>query len=838
MRALPIRLALRSMRGAGRPSRLFIACIALGVAALVALDLAGLAVRNGLARDGRALLGGDIEVARIHSRATPAEADVLAGLGRVSEVATLRAMARTEDGSRQALIDLKAVDGAYPLFGTLDAGGTTPLAATLADGGAVADQSLLDQLGVAVGQRVLLGERAVTIRAALAGEPDRLSGGPGFGPRLLVALPTLETTALLQPGSLVDWRYRIALAADAPVAAQRRVVARYLETKVPNAGFTVRDSSNPSPQANFALRRLSEILSLVALAALLIGGIGVANGVAAFMARNRTTLAIYKALGARQATILQATLLQLLATTVIGVTLGIAAGIALPYFGLAAASAVVPVPLAFTLDGWVLARAAFYGLAVAAAFGLWALGQAGVVHGAELLRPAARSGRRIWPPLGIVAACAVALIALAAMLVLRAEQPVLTLGVLAVVLIGLAVFAALGAAATALARRLPRPRQPELALALANVGAPDGLTRTIVVSLGLGLTLLTAIAAIDRSVDAELGGRVPERAPSHFFIGVPKADEARFREIVASAAPAAQLATAPMLRGRIVTLNGVPASEANVPEASRWVLSGDRGLTFADAAPADSTITDGAWWQPGTAEPQVSIEVGVARGLGVKVGDRLGVNVLGRVVEARIANLRTVNWESLGINFVMIFSASALQAAPYGILATLEGGAAGDAAMMRSVSQAFPGVTTIRVADAVATVARLVGRIRDAVGAAAGLTLIAGLLVLGGAVATAREQRSRQAVLLKVLGVPRRRILIAGLAEYALLAATACLAAVPLGLAAAALLANGLMEIALVVPASVPLAIMAGALLVMLIIGWAATRRTLASRPAGVLRSG
>jgi putative ABC transport system permease protein len=406
----------------------------------------------------------------------------------------------------------------------------------------------------------------------------------------------------------------------------------------------------------------------------------------------------------------------------------------------------------------------------------------------------------------------------------------------------LGVFFALGMFAEWLARRLPRPRRPEVALALGSIGAPGGLARSVVLSLGTGLTLLVAVALVDATIRSELDGRIPATSPNYFVLDIKKAELAGFEALVRKSQPQVEIHTAPMLRGRIVRVNDVPAEQLKLKPEHQWVLNGDRGLSYAETVPDGSTVVAGAWWPADhSGEPLVSFERELAKGLALKVGDTVTVNVLGRNVTAKVANLRDVKWESLALNFVMVFSPNVLRSAPHNVLATVtlpkSATLAEEAAVARDIGKSYPATTAIRVKDAINQFNTVFTRVMTAVRAAGSITLAAGALVLAGALATSQRKRIKQAVILKALGATRRRILTSHLIEYGLLASFTALIAVALGSLAAWVITRRVMDMAFVLAPSAILQALGVALLLVGLFGGLGTWRVLGARPVPYLRS-
>jgi putative ABC transport system permease protein len=392
------------------------------------------------------------------------------------------------------------------------------------------------------------------------------------------------------------------------------------------------------------------------------------------------------------------------------------------------------------------------------------------------------------------------------------------------------------------AARLPRPRTTALRLAIANIHRPGALTPTVVLSLGLGLAVLVTVILIDGNLRRQFIAALPENAPSFYFIDIQAADADRFDAFVNAQAPQAKLERVPMLRGRIAIVNGVRAEEVKPSVGAAWALQSDRGITYTAEVPAGSRVVDGRWWAADyDGPPLVSFEKKIADGLGLKVGDSVTVNVLGRNLTARIANLRTVDWQSLGINFVLVFSPGTFRGAPHTHIATLTypngGSAAQEAALLKSVAEAFPNVTTVSVRDALQAVGVLVGNLVVAVRSASAVTLLAAVLVLGGALAAGHRHRVYDAVVLKTLGATRVRLIAAYGLEYLLLGIATASFGVAIGSVAAWIVVVELMNLPFTWLPGPALGAAFGALAVTVAFGLIGTFSALGQKPAPVLRN-
>ena len=841
---LPLRFALREMRGGLRGFYVFITCIALGCMAIAGVGSLAASLADGLARQGQVILGGDLSFTLVQQEVTADERDFLASHGKVSSAATMRAMARTPDG-KATLVEIKAVDDAYPLFGQtiLNPPGRLDDALAQRDGafGAAADPVLLARLGIKPGARLTIGNATIEIRAALTGEPDKLAGGIGFGPRLLVSQDALRATGLLQPGSLVRWHYRLRLPENDSSDAAAKAVTAQARSLFPEAGWEIRSRTNVSPQLERNVDRFTQFLTIVGLTALLVGGVGVGNAVKSHLDRRRETIATLKALGASGKRVFALYLTQVLMLAAIGGGIGMVLGALLPFLIAWTFGSIIPLPIEPALHPAELVLSLVYGLMTALAFALWPLGRAHDVPVGALFRdavaPQPRLPRKIY--IALTVAAAVALVVLAVALSYDRRVAIVYVGVAAGVLIALRLVAAL---LMAIARHAPRARSTVLRMAVANIHRPGALTATIVLSLGLGIALLVTVIEIDGNLQRQFSNELPAKAPSFYFLDIPAGQAARFDAFVRAQAPTAKLEEVPMLRGRIVSANGIAAENLKPKEGAAWVLQSDRGITYAGEIPSGSRLVEGKWWGPDyNGPPLLSFEKKIADGLGLKLGDPVTVNVLGRNITTRIANMRTVDWESLGINFVMVFSPHAFDGAPATHLATLTypggGTPAQEGAIVRAVAESFPMVTAVRVKEALEAVGAIVTNLVLAIRGASALTLLVAALVLGGALAAGHRHRVYDAVILKTLGATRARLIAAYAIEYLLLGTATALFGVTAGSLAGWLIVADLMHLRFAWLPLPALAAALGAVAVTVVLGLIGTFTALSQKPAPILRN-
>ena len=830
-----LRLARRELRGGIRGLRVFLACLVLGVTAIAAIGSLAASVTAGIKGDARELLGGDAEARLAYRPADDAERKFLAQSGTVSEIATMRAMARTTDGNRRSLIELKAVDAAYPLYGTVTLSPTQSLTTALSrqngSFGAAVDPAILGRLGIEIGDNIKIGDAVLQLRATIDREPDAATGGLIFGPPILISAEALAQTGLIQPGALVSYHYRLQLSPGADPASWTKTA----RAAFPEAGWQIRSFDEASPSLERLIDRVALFLSLVGLTALLVGGVGIGNAIGGYIKGKTATIATLKCLGAPNRLVFMAYFAQILVLALLGIAIGLLLGSLAPAVAAPLLKSVLPVSLRIAVYPAPLALAGLFGLLTTLVFSLWPLAGIGRVPAAALFRDTVdRTRRRV--PATALGMTLLLVLGLAALAVASAQDRTIALWFVAGALAAFALFRVAGEAIVLLAKALRRPRRPTLRLALTNLHRPGAPTTQTVLSLGIGLTVLVAVTLVESNLAREVDTRLPSEAPAFFFIDIQPGQLAGFTEIV-HATPGARFDEVPMMRARITRLNGIPVEQAAVAPDAQWALRSDRGLTYATSLPAGSRLAAGNWWPPDYhGPPLVSFDAALAQGMGLKVGDSLSVNLLGREITAKIGNLRSIDWERLGINFAMVFAPGTLENAPQSLLAAVYLPPAEEEGLARAVTERYPNISAIHVRDALAAVDRIIAMIGEAVQLTALVTLAAGILVLGSAVAAGHHRRVYDTVVLKVLGATRGVITRAFLIEYGALGVLAALISGAVGTAAAYFLVTRLMKIEWVLPPAPLLGTVALATLLTLALGFVGTWRALGAKPALYLR--
>ena len=771
------RIARRDLNARFKGLRLLLVCIFLGTAALAAIGSLTAAIERELEANGQAFLGGDLQIEVWQRGLADEERAALEALGTVSGGTRLQAMARKGDVA--APVELKAVDAAYPLYGSLEIEDLGAVDAPTGDQAYLA-QGAADRLGVESGDTIAIGTQTLRVAGVIANEPDRLGEGFQLGPTIIVAEDVPARAGLLAPGAMYQSKTRVAL--DQP--GDLEAIEESLETQFPDAGFDIDTADRAAPGTDHFVERMSEFLTLVGLAALVIAGIGIGGGVSSYLDARRQSIATLKVLGADSRDISRIYALQVFAASAVGSIAGLAVGVAVVPILATALDGLLPVDTGFVFDFGALALAAAYGLLVALIFAAPPLMRARRFPAMALMRARVAP---LTPDRSAALIVAAGLAAIVALALATSSRPLLAGGFLLGAAVVLGLLAWLGMLIRKGAAALPRPTNPIARAALANIHRPGSSTGALVTALGFGLSAFVLLAAIQSAIDGNIESRVPEQAPDYFVLDVPREREADFRALVAQTDPAAKVSAVAAMRGSVLAFgpDGDMTRTADLDEIpdGAWPLRGERGLTYAPGLPEGSTIAEGAWWDADhSGENLVSIDHEFAQAAGLEIGDRLTFGVLGAEIETRIASTRMIEWENMGFNYVFVLSPNALSDVPHNLAATIElSDAAQDAPLLQSLVREFPSTSVIEVGGVLQQARTILEQVGLATLAAASVAVLAGLAVLLGAIAAARASRTYDTVIMRVLGADRRQVLAMQLAEYAFLASALGLVALGLG---------------------------------------------------------
>jgi putative ABC transport system permease protein len=824
---IALRLALRDLRGGLSGLGLLWLCLAVAIAGLASVTSLASSIDKAIADNGRAMLGGDLMLTVASRQAGADELAAIQRIGRWSKTNSTRSMLVTPDG-RSQLTSLTGIDSNWRLAGAVDwgPGGKRPAGHEAAVG-----REIAERLGLQLGQQVRLGRATYRISSII----QKIPGDSGFAisPPTIVDEEGLRASNLIQPGSISSTSYRLLL----PTGADAEAVGKAFQQQFPEGGWQATSRDEAGSGTRRFIDRLGQMLLLVALSALAIGGLGMSSATAAFAASRRPSIAIIKLVGATRRTVDTMLLAEIGVIALTAILAGLAIGAAAPAIVGIFTAGLLPISPDTSVQWLALGEAALFGVLLSFAASWRMVANAGETRPARLLRGDVGGGEPmrwrtfLFPVLALALAAAVAIGS-------ASDREFAAIGLSGIaVLCGL--FALIGVAIRRIARGAKHLGGPITRLGIAALDRPGAGTGRLAVSLGLGLTLLVTLAGTASSILAEIDTTVPKKAPALFLVDIPRAEEQNFRQIANRDSPGAELRLVPSLRGPVTAVNGVRVADMkDIPEGA-WILRGDRGLTFARDLPPANRIVSGKWWPKNyRGPPLVSVDVDAATALNLKVGDTLTVSILGRPIEARIASLREIDWRSLGFNFAIIFAPGALESAPYTLMATVAS-AEGQSTLPfeQRLTRELPMVSAIRVSDVVAEVKTLLRSIDGAVRIATAFAILMGMIVLAGSVVATRRQRARDIILLRLVGATRVQVSQSQLIEFALLSAAVAVAAFGAGALAAWLIVVQLFEF----PFSPDWANLAliplGAILLAVFAAFLAAIPALNARPAEGLRS-
>ena len=789
--SLAWRLAKREMKGSLSKFRIFLSALVLGVAAIGAVGSVAESMRTGIGDNARTLLGGDLEISSRHMAVDDTIFSAAQEFGKISSTIEMRAMLRNPSNQERKLVELKAVDDFWPLIGTPKIEGPASLAEGLATGSVLLQPSLMRSLSLEVGDKVTLGEAELIVAGTLLSEPDRTVNFGGFGPRVLASQDTVALTGLIKPGSFISFRSKILL--DDPVQAE--AVIAQLSSLLKDSHGRIRDVSSAAPGFDSFITRAEAFLILVGLTALLIGGLGVGSAVRAWLNSRMGVIATLKCLGAPSLLIYRIYLLQIMAIAAIGVAIGVTIAAIAPAATASLLAQYIAVPPVVALYPKPLFIAGAFGLLTAFIFTLLPLARAKTVRASQLFRALITPPTGL-PPFGILLRMMLAAIALTILALSATADMRLTFGFIGGALGALLLLALLGEGVMRLMKRLPSPSYVPARLALSAITRQGSPLRAIIIAFGLGLSVLVAVTLTRHNLDEQITNRVADKAPDWFFIDIQPDQIDRFGTIALSIDGITDIQTTPMLRARVAGLAGVDAADIDAPEEVSWILRGDRAITWQQDMPRGTKLIDGTWWEDDyQGPPVISMAKEPFDEFGLSLGDTVTLNVLGRTITATIVNTREVEWESFSINFVFILSPGLLDKAPHSWIATsyADDEAASDE-IEKQVTDAFPNVSAISVKEAVAAATNILDLLGGAIRLTALVTLISGIAVLAGTVASSEAQRLSDSIILKVLGARRKDILMAWVLEYALLGLLTALCASVIGTAASWALISGFLN--------------------------------------------
>jgi putative ABC transport system permease protein len=868
--ALYLRMLARESRGARGRLAFFVLCLAIGVAAVVAVAGISGSLDDGIRLEARQLLAADLAIRGSHP--LPAGFDLgvagIRGLAAATVKETVTVVAAPPDPQgrpgRSQLVELKAVAGEYPFYGKLELRPQRSLAALLDDHSVVVAEELLARLHLKPGDSLRLGGQSFRISGVVLSEPDRVSLNLALGPRIFLSQAGLARTSLEGLGSRFSYRTLIKVPAGT-TGAELQDAAERLKTHLPSPAtfYRVETYRDAQPALRDNLARIERFLGLVALLSLFIGGIGVTQSVRAWLAGRLDPIAVLKCLGVRPREVFllylgQAALLGL-AGSLVGVAAGLGVQLLLPHLF----PDLIPRTLVRIWQPGALVRGLGLGVGVALLFSLHPLSAVLRVPPVRVLRREAEPlPRHPWVSAGTLLVLGGGVLMFAA---LQASSWRLGAQFTGAVALAAAALAAAALGLTRLVRRLPRGfasgararaagsgaqsrastlgarsrafTRLSLRQGIAALARPGAETLGAIVALGLGVVVILAMSLVERRLSRQFTRELPTDAPTVYLVDVQPDQWPGVRDLLRRFG-ARRIESVPVVTARLAAIDGVPVERLvrrTGERSHRWVLTREQRLTYLPSLPADNVVVAGRIWH-GAGKPEASVEKSFADDLAVHVGSLLRWDLQGVPVDVTVTSIRTVNWRSFGINFSVVVEPGVLDQAPQQRFAAARLPLGGEQALQDALAASYPNITVLRIRDVLEKVLKVLERIAVGVRFLGGFTVLSGIAILAGGIAAGSVRRGREVALLKTLGVTRRGVAASFAVEYALLG----LAAGSIGAAGGLVLAWGVITRGFHLAAELEFAPASAAVLasaaLTVVAGLAASVRALERRPIEVLR--
>jgi len=771
-----LRMAVRETRASWRRLLFFFVCIAIGVAAIVALRSLIQSVRGVFGREARALIAADVLIST-NRVWTPSAREIidrrLADAGVLERTETLETptMVRPADGNRAVarMVELRAVEASFPLYGMvrLDQG-LTYSHSLLQDHGVLVRPEILTALAIKVGERLVIGQTTFAIRGVITNEPGRRIGGFSLGPRVLIDYADLESTGLLSFGS----------------RARRMVLVRVPEDRIQSLVIALRDEfkeefvsarsyRSTDDEVGRDFDRAENYLSLVGLIIVILGGIAVSSVTRVFIFQKIRSIAVLKCVGARSRQIIAVYLLQVMILGLAGSLLGV----------VLARGAIAAIPLALGPSTSILADVEYgvtwsaaaqgvgVGVLVSLLFSVVPLLQVRLVKPSLLLRDESSGGARDWTRAAAILLVSAALVALAAW-----QAASLRVGL--VVCIGFAALAFLlqlaGRLLVGAIAPLAHARSFPLRHAVLHISRPGNQTRVILLAVGLGAFFIVGVRSLQASLFEEFSLDVAQDAPDLFLIDIQRDQADGVRRFLADPANGAgPLRLIPVLRARVTGVNGRETQLETFEDVrARGSLAREYTITYRDQLEENERVVAGAFWKGPSTDAEVSVEESIRERFRIDVGDTVRFDILGKVINARVTNIREVDWkDSRSGGFMFVFRPGVLDQAPQTYISPLKGptGAEARVKFQHDLVELFPNVSVIDFHEILETIRDVMSKVTLAITVVGGLVLFSGVLILVGAVAMTKFQRVYEAAVFKTLGANTRTIAHMLLLEYGVL---------------------------------------------------------------------
>ena len=829
----PFKYALKELRKDLSKFYIFWICLFLGTAIIAAIASVTDNIADNMKGEGQRILGGDIEIGVVQKSLTQEELQYLSKFGQVSKITSLTSMARSDDDA--SMVTLKVIDHQYPLYGSI----TYKNADVMSYGkienlwGAAISESIGLRLGRGVGDEIKIGDTAFQVRSIIEKKPDEAVGFSSLMPSILISQDALKEASLLKTGSMYRNYYRLKFHENQDIESFKQA----LKKQFPDAVWRVRDAENTGSRTESSIKRMGQFLTLVGLSSLLIGGVGIGNAIGTYLSKKRENIAVLKILGAQGSVIFKIYLFQILMVGLSAILAGLLMGAFLPIVF----ADILKETLAFELSQKFFYGSLFisgvFSFLVMMIFTIIPLARAQNIKAKAIFRDLVSSDKGTRISYFFLALVTVLIIAFITMMFLFWASYKITAGFIIGIFTAFLIFTFMGYVVKKITKYFSHIKNTHLRMAFSNIYRADNRTTSVILSLGLGLIMIVMVSLVQTSMVSDMRGRVTGKAPSFFYMDIQKSQMEDLKETLKKYSTMSEFKIVPNLRGRVTEIKGINVSDAKISPDARWIVRGDRGLTFSSKVPEGNEITKGAWWDKAySGTPEISITDQMERGMDLKIGDEITISILGRSFKTKVASVRKLDWRSFRINFALMMDPHTLKSAPFTYLASVKISGQEEAAAYKTIAQKFPNISIIRTKELLAQLGEVLGKVTSAINGIAFLSIIMGVLVLAGALTAGQQMRSYDSAILKLLGAQRKDILKAYLYEFIILGFVSGIIALVLGSAGAYVIVTELFKMSWQLEIFTPIMVVLISIFMIIIVGASGIYKAMTLKPLQIMR--
>ena len=790
-----LKLSLRELKGSFNEFKIVMISIFLGVFIITAVGSLSKNLIYEINNKSSELLGGDFELSTTYQEFPIKIKKWLEKNGKTSQIVELRTMVTSNQsvGVKRRIVELKAVDQNWPLKGIPIIVPNKSINKSLKmnnnNNGALIDASLKKQLEIQVGDVLQLGKTKIQISGIIKKEPDRMFSFATFGSRLLISNATLKASGLVIPGSLVKYKIKF-------IPYNKNIDLSFLKKFVSGTNISIKNIKNSTTNFNSFIEKTSLFISLVGLITLLISGVGISNGVKGYLIKKIKNIAIFKTLGAQNSTVFKIYFFQIIFIFLISIIPALIAGISIPFL----LKTIISDSFLSSFEPFIFLEpiiiSFLFGLIVCILFTIIPIAKTYEIKPIQLLRLSAHHSLNNYSK-KISALILILIFALCFLIFKLTNDLKLSIYIFGVVLISFLILKGMTNLLFLSFRKLKFKIGSLLEIARKSLIRPDTFAKSIVISFSIGLALLITLNIIEESLDYKISNTINKQAPNYFLIDIQPNQINQVKAMTSKFIGEDSLNAQPMLRGRVTSINNIKVENLKINKDVNWVLKRDRAFSWSNKTPKNVKIISGKWWpQDYTGPLLLSIGDKVAKGLNVKIGDKIEVNILGRNFEAEIFNTREIIWQNMDINFIFILSKNKIQNAPHSWIATTTtANKEMNNTLIEKIVSNFSNISSVSVKETYVAIKSILNLLITIVNSIALVTLLSGVIVLAGILNVSKKDKLYEVAIFKILGASPKKIIFLWLQEFLIIGLMASLISILIGMSVSFILVNYIFQI-------------------------------------------